>query len=80
MAPDALQRGLNTPEWKATTRVAFRLVFAYLLLYAAATQILGGLLVFPGVSFPAFGTRGPMRDITTWLADRVLRVDPDTVR
>jgi hypothetical protein len=79
VAPDALQRGLNTPgagfeltptgsnveAWKATTRVAFRFVFVYVLLYTAATQILGGLLVFPGVSFPALGTRWPMRDITT---------------
>lgn len=75
MAPDALQRGLNTSvEWKATTRVAFRFCFVYFVLYSAATQILGGLLVFPGFSFPAFGTRWPMRGITTWFAN-VLRVE-----
>lgn len=83
MATDALQRGLSTPNnvegWKATTRVAFRFVFTYVLLYAAATQILGGLLVFPGVSFPALGTRWPMRDITTWFAARALRVESPLV-
>ncbi len=65
----------HVSDWKATTRVAFRFVFIYFLVYSAATQVLGGLLVFPGVSLPALGTRWPMRDITTWLAERVLRVD-----
>ena len=76
MAADALQRSLSSPhqEWKAATRVAFRFVFVYVLLYAAATQLLGGLLVFPGFSFPALGTRWPMRDVTMWWAD-VLRVE-----
>ena len=78
MAPHALQRELNTPEWKVTTRVAFRFFVVYLTLYAAATQILGGLLVFPGLSFPALGTRWPMRDITTWWAG-VLRVESPLV-
>ncbi|MEQ1760586.1 MAG: hypothetical protein ABL986_19925 [Vicinamibacterales bacterium] len=75
MAPDALHRGVNVEPWKATTRVAFRFVFVYILVYAAATQILGGLLLFPGLSFPALGTRWPMRDITTWFATRALRLD-----
>jgi hypothetical protein len=78
VARDALQRGLTHPEWKATTRVAFRFFVAYLALYAAATQILGGLLVFPGVSLPALGTRWPMREITAWWS-RVLRVDAPLV-
>ncbi len=70
----------NTVEaWKATTRVAFRFGFVYILLYSAATQILGGLLSVPGISFPALGTRWPMREITTWFATRALRLDSPLV-
>lgn len=68
-----MQRSVNSADWKATTRVAFRFCLVYFTLYAAATQILGGILVFPGFSFPALGPRWPMRAITTWWAD-VLRV------
>ena len=73
MASDALHRELNG-SWKAATRAAFRFSVVYFTLYAAATQFLGGLLLFPGFSFPALGTIWPMRDITIWWADRVLRV------
>jgi|CXWL01.1.fsa_nt_gi uncharacterized membrane protein YphA (DoxX/SURF4 family) len=69
-----MQRSLISADWKATTRVAFRFFLVYFTLYAAATQILGGVFVFPGFSFPALGTRWPMRSITTWWAD-VLRVE-----
>src|SRR4030095_3335480 len=74
MAPDPLHRELTSQVvWQATTRVAFRFVAVYLILYAAATQILGGLFIAPGFALPAFGTRWPMRDMTVWWADRVFR-------
>ncbi|MBI4266207.1 MAG: hypothetical protein HY657_17670 [Acidobacteria bacterium] len=82
MAPDALHRELGGPTgpplrpWGGATRVAFRFAVVYLSLYAVATQILGGLFVFPGFSFPAFGTRWPMRDITLWWADAVRVTSP----
>ena len=85
MAFDSLRRGLSREQvstdvriapivvegWKAATRAVFRFSVAYLTLYAASTQILGGLLVFPGFSFPALGTLWPMRDVTLWWADRL---------
>ena len=55
------------------TRVAFRFSVVYLTLYCLATQIVGGLLLFPGFSFPGFGTYWPMRAITQWVA-RILGV------
>jgi uncharacterized membrane protein YphA (DoxX/SURF4 family) len=58
------------------TRVAFRFAFVYLTLYALATQLLGGLLILPGVALPALGTVWPMRDITVWVAEHVFGLTP----
>src|SRR5262245_6797483 len=60
-------------SWNPATRVTFRFAVAYLALYCLATQVIGGLLLFPGFSFPGFGTIWPMRQITTWVAS-LLRV------
>src|SRR6185436_15169826 len=62
------------PRWNRLTRAAFRFCFVYLGLYCFATQIAGGLLLLPGFSFPAFGTRWPMREITLWFATHVFGV------
>src|SRR5438128_5661016 len=64
----------QTPQWSRLTRVAFRFCFAYFALYCAATQILGGLILFPHFSFPSLGTRWPMRSITMWLATHVFGI------
>ena len=56
-------------------RLAFRFFVVYLALYCLATQILGGLILFPNFQFPAFGTIWPMRDVTLWLATRVFHVN-----
>ena len=58
------------------TRAAFRFSFVYLGLYCFAGQVAGGLMLFPGFSLPALGTRWPMRDITEWLATHVFGVRP----
>jgi hypothetical protein len=50
------------------TPVVFRFCFVYFGLYCFATPIVGGLILFPGFSFPSFGALWPMRQITLWLA------------
>jgi hypothetical protein len=44
-----------------------------------ATQILGGVLLFPGVALPALGTVWPMREITFSVAERVFGLNPPLV-
>ena len=48
-------------RWHPATLAAFRFCFAYFALYSFTTQIVGGLVLFPGFSFPGLGTRWPMR-------------------
>src|SRR5215470_8641571 len=60
-----------TNRWSSAIFVAFRLSFAYLSLYALATQILGSLILIPGISFRGFGLLSPMRDITNWVGRNV---------
>jgi len=62
------------PPWKLSTRVAFRFFVAYVALYSLATQIAGGLILFPNFSFPSLGTRWPMRAITEWLAVHLFHI------
>ena len=61
-------------HWHPATRAAFRFCFVYFALYAFATQIAGGLVLFPGFSFPNLGTRWPMREITLWLATHLFHI------
>jgi hypothetical protein len=58
------------------TRVGFRFVVVYLSLYIATTQLLGGVLLFPGLSFPVLGTVWPMRELTLWTAQRIFGLTP----
>jgi len=55
-------------------RAAYRFVCIYLGLFSVASQFLGGLLLFPGFSFPPLGTVWPMRPITEWLGTHVFHV------
>jgi uncharacterized membrane protein YphA (DoxX/SURF4 family) len=64
----------QVPHWHRLTRVAFRFCFVYFALYCVATQVAGGLILFPNFSFPSLGTRSPMREITLWLATHLFRV------
>jgi hypothetical protein len=61
-------------RWNPAMRMAFRFCFAYFTLYSFATQIVGGVVLFPGWSFPSLGTRWPMREITLWLATHLFNV------
>ena len=55
-------------------RVAYRFAAVYLGLFCLASQIAGGLILFPGFQFPALGTVWPMRDITDWLGTHAFHV------
>jgi hypothetical protein len=70
----AARQDLPTTRWRSETRVAFRFCLVYLGLYAATTQILGGVLLFPGLQIPALGTIWPMRELTTWGAEHVFGI------
>ena len=56
------------------SRLAYRFSVVYLALFSLATQIAGGLILFPGFSFPPLGTVWPMRDVTYWLGTHVFHV------
>ena len=61
-------------RWSPVTRVAFRFLFVYFILYSLATQISGGLILIPGLSFPGLGPFWPMRPITVWVATHVFGI------
>jgi hypothetical protein len=61
--------------WSPARRLAFRFCFAYFGLYCLATQISGGLLLTPSLSFPGLGPLWPMRQVTFWVAANVFRVN-----
>src|SRR5262249_34945167 len=69
----------STARARPGARVAFRFCVTYFALYAAATQILGGVLLLPGFQFPALGTVWPLRDLTLWAAQRVFGLTPPLV-
>ncbi len=54
--------------------VLYRFAAVYLGLFSVASQFLGGLILFPGLSFPALGTVWPMRPITEWVGTHVFGV------
>jgi hypothetical protein len=54
--------------------VFFRFCCVYFALYALATQIVGGMLLLPGVQVPALGTSWPLRDMTIGAAQRIFGV------
>src|SRR4029453_644543 len=65
--------GAKRSVWR---QLAFRFGVVYVALYSAATQILRGVLLLPGLQLPPLGTVWPMRDITLALAQRVLGLTP----
>jgi len=63
-------------EWTPALRVAFRFAVVYFALYTLVSQLIGGLILTPFFSFPALGTIWPIRDVTSWFAARLFRVEP----
>jgi hypothetical protein len=61
--------------WSPAARLAFRFFVVYLGLFALATQISGSLFPNPSVSYRGLGRLWPMRDITTWVGQRVLDIE-----
>jgi hypothetical protein len=64
----AVQHKSSIPHWHSATRLTFRFALAYLALYSLMGQFSGGLLLFPGFSFPGLGPLWPFREFTFWLA------------
>lgn len=62
-------------RWNAGTAVVFRFAVVYLGLFSLATQILGSLVLVPGVGFRGFGALWPMRAITAWIAANVVGIE-----
>jgi hypothetical protein len=52
-----------------------RFCFVYFILWCAATQVLGGLLLTPFGPVPALGPRWPMRPLTEWIGAHLFGVD-----
>jgi hypothetical protein len=74
-APVGARQGERTPRWSVPTLVAFRFFFLYLTLWSLATQVVGGLVQFPGHFFPSLGPLWPMFDITQWTGRTVFGVE-----
>jgi uncharacterized membrane protein YphA (DoxX/SURF4 family) len=66
-------------RWSRLTTAAFRFCVVYFGLYCFATQVIGGLILFPGWSFPSLGMIWPMREITLWFAAHVFRLMPPLI-
>ncbi len=66
---------MTVPRWNPATRVAFRFFVVYFSLWSLATQVVGGLVQFPGYFVPSLGPLWPMADITQWTARTVFGVD-----
>ena len=63
-APQAIASPLQLAvpvRWSLATRIAFRFCFVYFGLYVLTTQMLGGLIVLPGVDVPPLEQLPPMR-------------------
>lgn len=69
-----VQEKSSIPRWTPATRLAFRFAFAYLALYSLMGQFSGGLLLFPGFSFPGLGPLWPFREFTFWFAGRLFNI------
>lgn len=61
-------------HWSPAARIAFRFCFVYLGLYSLATQIVGSLILIPGVSFRGLGWLWPFREITMWIGLHVFSI------
>ncbi len=70
-----LEQEQQTAHWSLLSRVAFRFCFLYFGLYCLLTQVSGGLLPLPNVETPDPSTLSPMRQIVTWTATHIFKVN-----
>src|SRR6267378_6531263 len=77
VAPQAIASPLQPDvpvRWSLAARIAFRFCVVYFGLYVLTTQMLGGLIVLPGVNVPPLEQLPPMRNLTSWVATHLFRV------
>ncbi len=77
--PTASHPADDHTRWSAGARLALRFAVLYFGMYAAATQLAGGVLLVPGASLPALGQAWPLRDVTIWVATNVVGFEPPLV-
>ena len=58
-------------RWRLTTRLAFRFFAIYCLLYVLMTQMLPGMLPFPGINYIWPGTFQVLQNGVRWVARSV---------
>jgi hypothetical protein len=61
--------------WSKGTAVLFRFSALYFGLFSLATQIVGSLVLVPGLSFRGFGALWPMRSMTSWIGTALLGIE-----
>jgi len=62
--------------WPAPARLAFRFFAVYFTWYVLTTQMLGGLLLIPGLPVRDFGQLPPMKQLVLWVGTHVLDIHP----
>jgi uncharacterized membrane protein YphA (DoxX/SURF4 family) len=72
--PEQTQNELPSARWGIALRVAFRFLFFYFGLYCLATQIIGGLLLIPGLDLPDPSSIWPLRPVISWTATHVFHI------
>ena len=72
--PPSMRR--ETRPWPAPARFAFRFFAVYFIWYILSTQMLGGLVLIPGLPVPNIGELPPMKQIVTWFGHTLLGVNP----
>jgi len=63
-----------TPRWHPATRIAFRFCVVYFGLYVITTQMLGSLVVIPGLGIPPLQSLPPLRGIFLWIGNHVFGI------
>lgn len=72
--PPSMRREMKA--WPAAARFAFRFFFVYFTWYIVTTQMLGSLVLIPGLPIPNIGEIPPMKQMVIWFSHAVLGVNP----
>jgi hypothetical protein len=63
-----------SPEWHPATLAAFRFGVIYFGLYVLTTQMLGGLVLIPGLDLPPLQGLFPFRNVVLWFGTHVFGI------
>ncbi|HEY7405580.1 MAG TPA: DoxX family protein [Candidatus Angelobacter sp.] len=66
-------------RWSLSLRIAFRFFVSYFTLFSLSNQVLGGLLIVPGLNIPELSSIWPLKHITFWTATHVFRITHELV-